>query len=108
MMMYGSALTNRLVTIVLLVCILSFVLYNQFCHTPEWKLVSQRKQDQPDKFPAPSHEDITLVIASQDHDNTTWVANAVSAWEKAIFSTDSPSRLSVPLKKGRESMVYLT
>ena len=53
-------------------------------------------------------EHVTLVVASQTTDNTTWLKESFPTWEKAIYLTDTPSNLSVPVNKGRESMVYLT
>jgi hypothetical protein len=48
-----------------------------------------------------------LVVASQTKDNTTWLRTGFPSWEKAIYLTDAPSNLSVPVNKGREGMVYL-
>ena len=53
-------------------------------------------------------ERVALVVASQTTDNTTWLEESFPTWEKAIYLTDAPSNLSVPVNKGRESMVYLT
>jgi hypothetical protein len=53
-------------------------------------------------------ERVALVVASQTTDNTTWLEESFPVWEKAIYLTDAPSNLSVPVNKGRESMVYLT
>ena len=50
---------------------------------------------------------VVLVVASQTTDNTTWLDTAFPSWEKAIYLTDVPSNLSVPVNKGREGMVYL-
>jgi hypothetical protein len=49
-----------------------------------------------------------LVVASQTTDNTTWLDGSFPDWEKSVYLTDAPSDLSVPVNKGRESMVYLT
>jgi hypothetical protein len=61
---------------------------------------SRIKDDRPER--------IALVVASQTTDNTTWLEESFPTWEKAIYLTDAPSNLSVPVNKGRESMVYLT
>lgn len=53
-------------------------------------------------------ERVALVVASQTTDNTTWLEESFPTWEKAVYLTDAPSNLSVPVNKGRESMVYLT
>ena len=53
-------------------------------------------------------ERVALVVASQTTDNTTWLEESFPEWEKAVYLTDAPSNLSVPINKGRESMVYLT
>lgn len=58
--------------------------------------------------PALHHEQIpqvTIVVASQSSDNTTWLDHAFLDWEKKIYITNTPSNLSVPAKKGREGMV---
>lgn len=75
-----------------------------------WKQDSQSSRNglNINDFLEPEHGDVTMVIASQAQDNTTWLAHAFPTWEKAIFLTDAPSRLSVPANKGREGMVYLT
>jgi hypothetical protein len=59
----------------------------------------ETKKDEPDQ--------VVLVVASQTTDNTTWLDTAFPSWEKAIYLTDAPSNLSVPVNKGREGMVYL-
>lgn len=51
---------------------------------------------------------VALVVASQTTDNTTWIEERFPEWERAIYLTDAPSILSVPVNKVRESMVYLT
>jgi hypothetical protein len=53
-------------------------------------------------------ERVALVVASQTTDNTSWLGESFPTWEKAIYLTDAPSNLSVPVNKGREGMVYLT
>jgi hypothetical protein len=62
--------------------------------------------DPPQKYDLP-REQIVLVVASQTKDNTTWLKTGFPSWEKAIYLTDAPSNLSVPVNKGREGMVYL-
>jgi hypothetical protein len=62
--------------------------------------------DPPQKYDLP-REQIVLVVASQTKDNTTWLRTGFPSWEKAIYLTDAPSNLSVPVNKGREGMVYL-
>lgn len=62
-------------------------------------------------YPTSQQEDdtsqVVLVVASQTTDNTTWLRTGFPSWEKAIYLTDAPSNLSVPVNKGREGMVYL-
>ena len=53
-------------------------------------------------------ERVALVVASQTTDNTTWLGGNFPSWEESVYLTDAPSNLSVPVNKGRESMVYLT
>jgi hypothetical protein len=53
-------------------------------------------------------ERVALTAASQTTDNTTWLEESFPTWEKAVYLTDAPSNLSVPVNKGRESMIYLT
>lgn len=49
-----------------------------------------------------------VVVASQQGDNVTWLTT-FSAWEKFVYVTDDPAaELTIPINKGRESMVYLT
>jgi hypothetical protein len=54
-----------------------------------------------------SPDQVVLVVASQTKDNTTWLKTGFPSWEKAVYLTDAPSNLSVPVNKGREGMVYL-
>lgn len=53
--------------------------------------------------------EVTLVVASQKKDNTTWLDNTFLHWDKKIYVTDDPdAALTVPGNRGREGMVYLT
>jgi hypothetical protein len=50
-----------------------------------------------------------VVVASQKSENATWLAEYFPHWEQKIYRVDEPTaKLSVPMNKGRESMVYLT
>ncbi|KAM0721980.1 hypothetical protein Q7P37_002906 [Cladosporium fusiforme] len=91
-------------------CVVALTLWGQISSVPGWKIISQPSRNEltSEDVSEATDEDVTLVIASQTQDNTTWLAHAFPTWEKAIFLTDAPSRLSVPANKGRESMVYLT
>lgn len=52
---------------------------------------------------------VTTVVASQKADNTTWMTDAFPEWSHHIYVTDDrDAPLTVPMNKGRESMVYLT
>lgn len=52
---------------------------------------------------------IGTVVASQSHENTTWLPTFFSEWNHNIYVADQPSAtLSVPKNKGREGMTYLT
>jgi hypothetical protein len=62
--------------------------------------------DPPQKYDL-SPDQVVLVVASQTKDNTTWLKTGFPSWEKAVYLTDAPSNLSVPVNKGREGMVYL-
>jgi hypothetical protein len=73
---------------------------------PEWPPVSHDPEPEAIKEPVP--ERVMLVVASQTTDNTTWLDGSFPDWEKSVYLTDVPSDLSVPVNKGRESMVYLT
>ena len=53
-------------------------------------------------------ERVALVVTSQTTDNTTWLEESFPMWEEAVYLTDATLNLSVPVNKGRESMVYLT
>jgi hypothetical protein len=73
---------------------------------PEWPPVSH--DSKPEAIEEPVPQRVMLVVASQTKDNTTWLDGNFPDWEKSIYLTDAPSNLSVPVNKGRESMVYLT
>ncbi|KAF2015062.1 hypothetical protein BU24DRAFT_349002 [Aaosphaeria arxii CBS 175.79] len=50
-----------------------------------------------------------VVVASQRSENATWLDEYFPQWEKNIYAVDDPTaKLTVPVNKGRESMVYLT
>ncbi|KAH7092008.1 hypothetical protein FB567DRAFT_588321 [Paraphoma chrysanthemicola] len=50
-----------------------------------------------------------VVVASQASENATWLQEYFPHWEKNIYRVDDPDApLTVPMNKGRESMVYLT
>lgn len=50
-----------------------------------------------------------MVVASMKEDDTFWLFEQFPAWHKSIYvADDSQAELTVPLNKGRESMVYLT
>jgi len=75
---------------------------------PDWPPVSHDHEPEPEAVEEPAPERIMLVVASQTTDNTTWLEGSFPSWEKSVYLTDAPSNLSVPVNKGRESMVYLT
>jgi len=50
-----------------------------------------------------------VVVASQASEDATWLDEYFPQWEKYIYRVDTPNaKLTVPMNKGRESMVYLT
>lgn len=50
-----------------------------------------------------------LVVASMRGDNTSWLTDSLPDWHKSIYVVDDQTaELTVPVNKGRESMVYLT
>ncbi|KAL2006898.1 hypothetical protein VTN00DRAFT_9566 [Thermoascus crustaceus] len=53
--------------------------------------------------------DVELVVASMKHENTAWLLEYFPTWRSSIYVVDDPeAALTVPMNKGRESMVYLT
>jgi hypothetical protein len=50
-----------------------------------------------------------LVVASLSGDDTTWMSKRLPDWSVSRYIVDDHNaELTVPLNKGRESMVYLT
>lgn len=50
-----------------------------------------------------------VVVASQASENATWLEEHFPEWDKYIYHVDdAKAPLTVPVNKGRESMVYLT
>lgn len=50
-----------------------------------------------------------VVVASQASENATWINEHFPHWEQNVYRVDdSSAALTVPMNKGRESMVYLT
>ncbi len=53
--------------------------------------------------------DVELVVASVSHEYTSGMQTYFPEWKKNIYVVDDPdAELTVPMKKGREAMVYLT
>ncbi|KAI9767167.1 MAG: hypothetical protein M1835_007078 [Candelina submexicana] len=60
------------------------------------------------KLVLPRVRERAFVVASLAGDDVSWL-DVFPAWEKNVYVTNDPSaRPSVPVNKGRESMVYLT
>ena len=57
----------------------------------------------------PFNEEKRLVVASEKNDDTTWLQRRLPSWPVSRYVVDdSSANLTVPVKKGREAMVYLT
>lgn len=53
--------------------------------------------------------DVEIVVASIKKEDTSWLATYMRGWDTNVYVADDPgARLTVPMNKGRESMVYLT
>ncbi|KAK4169825.1 hypothetical protein QBC43DRAFT_306728 [Cladorrhinum sp. PSN259] len=61
------------------------------------------------KFTTPSHT-VGVVVASLKKENTTWIQEQLPRdWVPSIYVVDDETaKLTVPVNKGREAMVYLT
>lgn len=56
-----------------------------------------------------STEPKRLVVASLKGDDTRWIGKRLPDWPVSLYVVNDPeAEFSVPLNKGRESMVYLT
>lgn len=54
-------------------------------------------------------EEKRLVVASEKADDTTWLQRRLPQWPVSRYIVDdTEGNLTVPIQKGRESMVYLT
>ncbi|KAI1852572.1 hypothetical protein JX265_003054 [Neoarthrinium moseri] len=52
---------------------------------------------------------VEVVVASLSHEDTRWLSIYLPEWKTNIYVADDPNApLTVPINKGRESMVYLT
>jgi len=50
-----------------------------------------------------------LVVSILSQDDTSWIGEYLPDWNTSIYVVDNPhAKLTVPVNKGRESMVYLT
>ena len=57
----------------------------------------------------PFHEEKRLVVASEKNDDITWIHRRLPGLPVSRYVVDdSAANLTVPIKKGREAMVYLT
>lgn len=57
----------------------------------------------------PRTSNVSLVVASQTEDNTTWLMDGFKEWRKIVYVTDDTNAMfTVPKNKGREGAVYLT
>ena len=62
-----------------------------------------------DTSPKSSRPGKELVVASLKGDDVSWLYDNITEWTKNIYVVNDPSaKLTVPINKGRESMVYLT
>ena len=80
-----------------------------FFHRPN-ELQSQNQESQSEsKTTSPSREPKRLVVASLRDEDTTWLAERLPDWPVSRYVVDDPTaNLTVPIRKGREAMVYLT
>ncbi|PGH06235.1 hypothetical protein AJ80_08204 [Polytolypa hystricis UAMH7299] len=82
--------------------VLSVILY-YICVKGIFSTISSRRDD------ITSNPTKVIVAASLKDDDTSWIRKELSDWEAKIYVVDSPeAKYTVPLNKGRESMVYLT
>lgn len=59
--------------------------------------------------PEPENPSVAIVVPRQKHENTTWLEQSFPDWTKYIYEVDNRrAPLTVPTKKGREAMTYLT
>ncbi|KNG45707.1 f-box domain containing protein [Stemphylium lycopersici] len=87
-------------------------------HLPDELYDEQRPEDSshepPEEKPLKANGSVkprrtAVVVASQSSENATWLNEYFPQWEKNIYRVDDQhAPLTVPLNKGRESMVYLT
>ncbi|RSL48328.1 hypothetical protein CDV31_003364 [Fusarium ambrosium] len=53
--------------------------------------------------------DVEMVVASMKHENVSWLDHYLPEWKKNIYVVDdNRAKLTVPMNKGREAMVFLT
>lgn len=54
-------------------------------------------------------DDVEMVIASMKHENVSWLDDYLPEWRKNVYVVDdNKAKLTVPMNKGREAMVFLT
>lgn len=54
-------------------------------------------------------DDVEMVVASMKHENVSWLDEYLPEWKKNIYVVDdNRAKLTVPMNKGREAMVFLT
>ncbi|KAJ4141646.1 hypothetical protein NW768_000862 [Fusarium equiseti] len=52
---------------------------------------------------------VEMVVASMKHENVSWLDEYLPEWKKNIYVVDdNKAKLTVPMNKGREAMVFLT
>lgn len=60
-------------------------------------------------YPEAGNDDVEMVVASMNSENTTWLDQYLLDWKKNIYVVDDETaRFTVPINKGREAMVFLT
>lgn len=53
-------------------------------------------------------DDVEMVVASMKHENVSWLDEYLPEWKKNIYVVDdNKAKLTVPMNKGREAMVFL-
>ncbi|KPM43652.1 hypothetical protein AK830_g2864 [Neonectria ditissima] len=54
-------------------------------------------------------DDVEMVVASMKHENVSWLDDYLPEWRKNVYVVDdNKAKLTVPMNKGREAMVFLT
>lgn len=99
--------TNRANTVGAFVFFVVFIYFFRDTFLPSSTPARKHRNDY--SHMALGDNDVEMVVASMKHENVSWLDEYLPEWKKNIYVVDdNKAKLTVPMNKGREAMVFLT